>query len=131
MSPVKHYRSVDLLKGICILAVIFTHCAWSDEERLMLPFPFWIDMAVPMFLILSGFVSTKSFISKGLYDLKQVFQVRLIISKFVQYTIPFLFIYVLEVLVLHLNSQVDFSFRSLLFAFLEVDMDLEVITIRY
>ena len=46
-------RSVDFLKGICILLVIFTHCTWTEAERLKYLFPFWVDMAVPVFMILS------------------------------------------------------------------------------
>ena len=47
----KRNHFIDVLKGICIIFVIITHYNWSDEARMNYLFPFWIDMAVPIFMI--------------------------------------------------------------------------------
>ena len=47
-----------------------------------------------------------------------MFQPRLIVSKFIRYMIPFLFIFILEVLTLQIGGQVEFDVFSLLSAFL-------------
>ena len=56
---------IDIIKGICILFVIITHYQWTNEQRLMLLFPFWIDMAVPLFMIFSGYLSALSFYKRN------------------------------------------------------------------
>ncbi|HFU4518378.1 TPA: acyltransferase family protein [Streptococcus suis] len=45
----------DTIKGIMVLCVIFTHLAWSVEQRQWFIFPYFVDMAVPIFLLLSAY----------------------------------------------------------------------------
>lgn len=52
---------LDIIKAFCILFVIITHDSISDSFRLKTLFPFWINMAVPMFMIISGYVYAISF----------------------------------------------------------------------
>jgi len=47
--------SIDLLKTISILFVVITHFAYPSDFRQKLLFPFYIDMAVPIFMIISGY----------------------------------------------------------------------------
>ena len=61
MKTLNRNHFIDVLKGICIIFVIFTHASWTDEQRLKFLFPFWIAMAVPFFMLVSGYVYTKSF----------------------------------------------------------------------
>lgn len=56
----QRYTNLDVVKGICILMAIFTHYDWSDKQRILLLFPFWIDMAVPVFMVITGYVSALS-----------------------------------------------------------------------
>lgn len=53
--------AADILKGIGIVFVVITHFSWSSTERRIYLFPFWIDMAVPVFMIISGFAHSASF----------------------------------------------------------------------
>ncbi len=62
----KHYRNIDFLKGICIIIVIFEHAGWSRETWLKGLFPFWDRIAIPMFMVISGFVYTLSLQRKGM-----------------------------------------------------------------
>ena len=61
MNPVKiefertgYDPSIDYVKGLCILFVIWTHCMTREELRLIL-FPFWGDAAVQIFLTIQVF----------------------------------------------------------------------------
>lgn len=83
----KRFRSIDCIKGICIIFVIITHYNFSHEEKLALFFPFWIDMAVPVFMIVSGFVYSKSYIKAN--TLSSYYNLYNIISKVLRFTIPF------------------------------------------
>lgn len=47
----------DQIKGMAILFVVLTHLPfWDAGTRLGLGFPFWVDQAVPLFMVTSGFV---------------------------------------------------------------------------
>lgn len=52
---------LDILKFICIVMVIVTHYEWTDEQRRQLLFPYWIDMEVPVFMLISGYLGAMSF----------------------------------------------------------------------
>ena len=56
---------LDFYKGICIIFIIITHYSWNDNERLHYLFPFWIDMAVPVFMVITGYVTSLSFQNRG------------------------------------------------------------------
>ena len=77
------YHSIDCLKGICIVFVVLTHYAWTEQQRLQLLFPFWIDMAVPVFMILSGFVFAKSFQKSAIRTFRQGYQIHTVIKRII------------------------------------------------
>ena len=54
-------HTLDVLKGLCVLMVIFTHYPWTDVQRLEYLFPFCVDMAIPMCMLISGYLYTKSY----------------------------------------------------------------------
>jgi len=47
--------NIDYIKAICIILIIVTHFNWNSETRECLLFPYWIDMAVPILMIVTGF----------------------------------------------------------------------------
>jgi fucose 4-O-acetylase-like acetyltransferase len=88
---------IDALKGVCILFVVFTHMKWSDADRLLLGFPFWIAMAVPIFMILSGFLYSKVFERSESDSLAFFFMPKVIIPSLVRFALPFLLIFPFEI----------------------------------
>ena len=90
------YRSVDFVKGICIVFILITHYMWSDSERLKLLFPFYIDMAVPIFMIISGYVHAKSFTKKNIATIGEAYTLKNTIGKIIRYTVPFVLAFVFE-----------------------------------
>lgn len=89
ISKPSRYNSLDLYKGICILFVIVTHYSWTEKERLLLLFPFWIEMAVPVFMVITGFVGCLSF-EKNNLSLAKSYDLKIIIPKMLRYIIPFI-----------------------------------------
>ncbi|WP_312502918.1 acyltransferase family protein [Lacrimispora sp.] len=89
---------MDYLKAISIVLVIITHCGWFNVDNyypytashikhpLMI---FIVDMAVPIFMILSGFTYALSYEKK-----RSCYYRRWGIVKIVEYTIPMLFVIV-------------------------------------
>lgn len=99
---------LDVYKGICILFVIFTHYQWTDEQRKLLLFPFWIDMAVPVFMVITGYVTAYSF-SKKNTTLKQAYSPKEVISKWLRFIIPYLPAYILSVIAVMISGKKEIS----------------------
>ena len=93
-------RFIDVMKGICILFVLITHYVWADAERLRYFFPYWIDMAVPIFLIITGYVYSQSYEKKEIRSFSMAYQWKHILDKLIRYTIPFFAVWLFEVVVL-------------------------------
>ncbi|MBD5456788.1 MAG: acyltransferase [Lachnospiraceae bacterium] len=103
-NQTERYHSIDFLKGICIVFIIVTHYAWEDSERLRYLFPFWIDMAVPIFMIMSGFVYTKSFLKKDISTLEKAYSIRNILGKIIRYSVPFIIAFIIEMVVFNVSG---------------------------
>lgn len=100
----------DLTKGISILLVIFTHYAWTDSERMLFLFPFWVDMAVPIFMIITGRLWTNSIMNKyespfGGWSLDYL------IKKIVVFSIPFLIAFFVEFVAYTIFYGLDGTFN--------------------
>lgn len=48
-------KMIDYIKGVCILMVIVMHTEIYSSVRLMSLMPFYVDLAVPCFFMLSGY----------------------------------------------------------------------------
>lgn len=93
----KRNHMIDILKGVCIIFIILDHyTGWGETMRLQLLFPYWITMAVPVLMILSGYVYSLSYERHNILTLKDAYRPKFIIEKFIRYTIPFLIAYLLE-----------------------------------
>ena len=84
---------IDILKGICIIFVVITHFDFKGNELRMF-FPFWIDMAVPIFMIVSGYVYACSFTKKNIENLSEAYKLKNIVNKIIRYSIPFLIAFI-------------------------------------
>ena len=93
----KRNNFLDVLKGICILLVILTHFDWVEAERLKYFFPYWMNPAVPIFMITSGYVYTESFKRKNVATFQQAYALKGIIDKVIRYTVPLILIMIIEI----------------------------------
>ena len=51
----KRIKAIDYIKAFCILMVIIGHCEVYSVYGKKLLMPFYVDLAVPCFLMLSGY----------------------------------------------------------------------------
>ena len=91
-------HNTDLLKGLAILFVVITHFSWTDDQRLWLLFPFWIDMAVPIFMIVTGYLSAKSFSRRGLTGFVSPYKPRDLIRRWLRLILPAIPIYIAQLI---------------------------------
>ncbi len=100
ITSISRNSFLDGLKGIAILCVIITHFQWTDTLRKKLLFPFWIDMAVPIFMIISGYVNACSGERNGTHGLRDAYRIKRIKKKLFRYLFPFLLTYFVEVVII-------------------------------
>lgn len=110
----KRLNHIDLYKGICILVIIFTHYDWNTKERRYLGFPFWVDMAVPAFMIISGYLY--AFANNG-KNLSKQYNITTIISKCIRFIVPFSIVWLLE-LVVHFLTDDDITVATVFNSFI-------------
>lgn len=91
----KHYRHIDVLKGIFILVVIFEHAKWPLSFWQKTYMPFWDRMAIPCFMTISGFLYTRS-IERG--TIKDYYSLKNIAHKLKRYLLPYTFVFLLELI---------------------------------
>lgn len=93
----------DFLKGLCSILVVLTHYAWQSAERRTLLFPWWVDMAALVFMMMSGYVYEKSCRRRNIECLSQAYAPGLLFRRAIRYTLPFVIVYCLMLLRDHLK----------------------------
>lgn len=93
----KRNRTIDFLKGLCVVLIITNHNAWTESERLRFLFPFWVDMAVPTLMILSGFLAAESFKRNGINSFSEAYNKDFLIRKILRLLVPFTIVFAVEV----------------------------------
>ena len=95
-AGVPRTHMLDSLKGIAILCVIITHLGWEQADRLRLGFSFWVEMAVPVFMLITGYLHAASYYRAG--GITRAALKKQIPRTMIKYTVPFAMVYVLELL---------------------------------
>ena len=112
------YHSADIAKGCCILLIILTHYGFSDTERLRLLFPFWVDMAVPIFMVISGFVYSNSLKKRGIVAFEDSYHIELLLDRVFRYSVPFFIAFILEEILLCLFDSIRPGITDVIVSFL-------------
>lgn len=116
MENNKRIYVIDYLKAICIMMVIFTHYSWADKKT-----PFFtlvIAMAVPIFMVLSGFNFSMSYDRKINSTLKEMYAPRLFFSRLRRFLFPFIVIFIAEIILHPIILNKHYSLRRMPFLFL-------------
>ncbi|MCD7725338.1 MAG: acyltransferase [Clostridiales bacterium] len=108
-------KALDMLKGISIIMVVLTHFSWSDQERLVGLFPFWIAMAVPIFMMVSGYTFAMSFERHGVSQIEDAYNFIFIVKKILRYTLPFAVVYLIEIIYENIHQSISFGEACRLF----------------
>ncbi len=101
----KRITLLDVLKGICIIFVIVEHSGIPEKVRFFGLFPFWISMAVPVFMLITGYLYAASFSRNGVNSLKEAYRLPLVYKKAVRFIIPYAIIYLLRLFLDAINNH--------------------------
>lgn len=99
----KRIDFLDYLKAICVIMVVITHYGWEDKNS-----PFFtmiINMAVPVFMIVSGYNFAMSNRKKADGELKKMYAWGMIKPKLIRFLVPFTTICFIEILLLALENK--------------------------
>lgn len=108
MTERNHF--IDISKGIAIILVLFNHYEWQSDSLLNTHLYYWIiTMAVPIFMLCTGYVTAMSFEKKQI-TFEQSKSRKIIVPKLVRYIMPFVWFYIAETV---------FTFVSIKTGFLE------------
>lgn len=99
----KRIDFLDYLKAICVIMVIITHYEWEDKTSPF--FTMLINMAVPVFMIISGYNFAMSNRKKADGKLKKMYGWQMLKPKLVRFLVPFIAICLIEILLLALEHK--------------------------
>ncbi len=99
--------------------VILTHVPWQSAEYNKFLFGFWRDMAVPIFMIISGYVYSKSFDRDQINSLSRAYLPKYTLPKLIRYTVPFVIFFIAEIINLFLIRKTPMPFLKVFALFLQ------------
>lgn len=92
-------KTIDAVKGLLILFVIFAHINISINIRRLCLAPFWENSAVPMFLMISGYLYSNSYVKNNIKTLSEAYQPKNIVIRLARFLIPWMIFFVFEILI--------------------------------
>ncbi len=105
-------RFIDVLKGIFIIFVIVLHFPFDISERQRYLFPLCIELAVPFFMMISGYVSSISFRKRGIESMEAAYHPITIVEKLIRYTIPYTIAFAAEWIVFRVFGLYTVGIRT-------------------
>lgn len=99
---------LDIIKGLMIIFIIITHFHFTyPDDYMRFGFFFWIDMAVPVFMIITGYVTSIQYKKRGIVDFKQAYSVEVVIPKLLRFLVPFFIAMLVELPYLLFVNKID------------------------
>ena len=89
-----HLTQIDLLKGLAIISVILLH-TWPEKVLLITGAPFHIWQAVPVFILIAGYVGTLSYKRRDTARLRQCYGRSLLSHRFKRILVPFTLLFII------------------------------------
>lgn len=105
----KRNNWIDYLKIIAIIFVIITHDPWMVENSESVLCVLIIDMAVPIFMIVSGYNYAYSCQRRNIKKIGELYRWKDIKERLLRFLVPFEILYIIEVLLLIIFKHEDFS----------------------
>lgn len=115
----KRNNFLDVLKGYGILMVILTHFEWTAAQQTQLLFPYWMNPAVPIFMIISGYVYTESYKRKEISTFKDAYNVKGLIDKLIRYTVPMVMVYAVIIILKIFVFKQELGIKNIIVQFIK------------
>jgi peptidoglycan/LPS O-acetylase OafA/YrhL len=99
----KRIDFLDYMKAVCVLLVIATHYEWESKHSLI--FGMGIKMAVPVFMIITGYNFAMSYSRNTDGRLKNMCRLKILAPKIERFMIPFIIICFVEMILLGIEKK--------------------------
>ncbi|WP_367121908.1 acyltransferase family protein [Methanohalophilus sp. DAL1] len=96
-----HLDQIDILKGFAIISVILLH-TWPRELLLITGAPFHIWQAVPIFIIIAGYVGALSYKRHQNSTLLQLYSIRLLSRRIKRIIVPFIVVFTIQIIYIYI-----------------------------
>ena len=98
----KRSNLIDIIKGLMMVFIIITHFnfIYPDDYK-KYGFFFYIDMAVPVFMIITGYLHAIQFSKKDIRSFSQAMSPTIIIPKILRFFVPYFLIMLVEIPILY------------------------------
>lgn len=87
---------IDVLKGIMILFVIVLHSSIGDNITDSVWYVYTVAMAVPVFMVISGYTNGLSYQRKGIDNIEKAYGEKELLSKIMVYVVPYTITFIVE-----------------------------------
>ncbi|MBQ8822588.1 MAG: acyltransferase [Lachnospiraceae bacterium] len=114
-------RSIDCLKGLLIIWVIILHFPFEIVEVRKYLFPFTVILAVPCFMMISGYVSSVAFENRKILKIEAAYNKAVVLKKIIRYTIPYTMAFIMEWIVFRIFNVFQVNIKT--YGILAVTMD--------
>ncbi len=99
----KRIALIDYLKAICVILVIVTHYDWAEKNYYI--FTMFINMAVPVFMILSGYNFAMSYKKKSDGSIKKMYSREIVLPKLDRFLFPYIIVCFIELLIIIIQGK--------------------------
>ncbi|MDO4541354.1 MAG: acyltransferase [Bacillota bacterium] len=97
-SPNRRIYVIDYIKAAAMISVIINHCNFTSAMEKELLYPFFIGLAVPFFILVSGFTFSLSFRKREEQGISHWYKKDIILPKLSRFLLPYFFIFALELI---------------------------------
>lgn len=111
-----HLTQIDLLKGLAIISVILLH-TWPEKVLLITGAPFHIWQAVPVFILIAGYVGTLSYMRRDTTRLRQCYGRSLLSHRFKRLLTPFTLLFIIQLSLLY-SSTSEITLQNVVFSYI-------------
>ncbi len=108
---------LDYIKAIAMVSVIINHCNFTAQMEKDMLYPFFIGLAVPIFIVVSGFTFSLSYQKKETLGLKHWYARESILPKLSRFVMPFILIFLLELIYKLTIDNMAFNLTSIIRTF--------------
>ena len=94
----KYNYTIDIIKGIATILVVITHFKWQTGQKRLFIFPYLVNMAIPVFMVITGYVYALSLDRTVKGSMIEAYRPKVLLKRIIRYTLPLLTIAVWELL---------------------------------
>lgn len=113
----KYNASIDFLKCLCIVSVIVLHSLTLAQKK-SIGDAYYLLQAVPLFIIISGYNFTNSYLHKNI-SIREAYKKENLKPKIVRILFPFLIMYIIQVLIIVFIRKENLTFNQYIIAFMQ------------